>query len=324
MINHVIWTEKYRPNKIEECILPTEIKEIFRGILQTKVIPNLLLYGSPGLGKSSVVKALCNELGYDYIVINGSLGAEESGIDAIRTKLRSFASSVSFTDSRKAVIIDEADYMNAQSSQPALRAMIEEFAENCSFLFTANYKERIIPAIQSRCSLIEFKIDKKDKLPVAKEFVKRIIKILDTEKIECENKKILVDFVMGFFSDNRPDFRKAINELQKFAGINGYIDEGLLHRISDITDFDELYRALKDKNYTAVRMWVVAALVEDPIRIYRKIYDSISPHVKPQSIPPIVVLLADYSYKSAFAVDQEINLLAFLTELMVSDLVEFV
>jgi DNA polymerase III delta prime subunit len=324
MINHekddFLWVERYRPKTIQDCILPEKLKSIFLGILEKGDIPNLLLYGPAGSGKTTVARALCKQLDNDCIILNGSLGAEESGIEAFRTRVKSFASSVSFNGNRKVVIIDESDYLNPNSSQPALRALIEEFARNCAFIFTCNYKNRIIEPIHSRCSVIEFKIDKEEKPKIATSFLKRIFHILEQEGIKFDDKKIVADLVMKHF----PDFRRSLNELQRFTiASGGIIDEGVLVQNVDVDlNFAALYKALKEKNFNSIRKWVVESLSEEPSKIYRKIYDSLYQKVKPQSIPPLIVLLADYSYKSAFVADQEINLLAFLVEMMVDNSIE--
>lgn len=317
MKEQYLWVEKFRPPTIKDCILSDSLRETFEGIVTQGNIPNLLLYGSPGTGKTTVIKALCNQLGCDILFLNGSLGAEESGIEAFRTRVRAFASAVSFSGKRKVVVIDEADYLNPNSSQPALRALIEEFSKNTAFVFTCNFKNRIIEPIHSRCSVVEFKIPKEEKTKIAGKFMKRILHILDEEGISCPDKKIIADVVMRYF----PDFRRTINELQKFAiGSNGVIDVGVLSRAVDPNlNLDDLYKGLREKNFNNVRKWVVESLTEEPSRIFRKIYDSLSANLKPHSIPPLVMLLAEYQYRAAFVADQEVNLLAFLVEVMVDD-----
>jgi len=310
--------EKYRPQTIADCILPENLKDIFQGILKTGELPNLLLYGHQGCGKTTVAKALCKELDCDVLFLNGSLGGEESGIDAFRTRVRSFASSVSFSGKRKAVIIDEADYLGAGTSQPALRGLIEEFAKNTAFIFTCNYKNRIIEPIHSRCSVIEFVTPKEEKMKVVTAFLKRVLYIFKEENIQCADKKILVDIILRYY----PDFRRCLNEFQKFiTESGGEVDVGILSLSSDL-NVKELLRILKEKNFMDARKWAVEALSEEASRVFRKIYDSLSTLVKPRSIPELIVLIADYSYKSAFVADQEINLMAFLIELMVSDNIE--
>jgi DNA polymerase III delta prime subunit len=320
--NEFLWVEKYRPKTIEECILPEGLKDTFLGVIKEGNIPNLLLFGSAGCGKTTVARALCEQLDNDNILINGSLGAEESGIEAVRTRIKGFASAVSFNGNRKVIIIDEADYLNPNSSQPALRSLIEEFSSNCAFIFTCNYKNRIIEPIHSRCSNIEFKIAKSEKPKIITQFLKKIMAIFELEGVTCTDKKVVLDLIVKYY----PDFRRTINELQKFAITHDKkIDEGILakHPESDL-NFDELCSALKQKSFENVRKWAVNSLSEEPARLYRKIYDSLNTKAKKQSLPALIVLIADYQYKAAFCLDQEINLLAFLIEIMVNDSIEFV
>ena len=325
MLEHVLWAEKLRPTTVEDCILPVALKSIFVGIVKSTVVPNLILSGSSGLGKTSVARAICLELDCDYILLNGSLGAEESGIDAMRNRVRSFASSMSFKDARKVVIIDEADYLNPNSVQPALRGLIEEFAANCSFIFTCNNKERIIPAIQSRCTVIDFKIAESEKMELAKQFVKRLFKFLEVEGVTYPDKKPLVAFVVKHFQEAKPDLRKIVIELQNYVKTYNTIDVGILSRtFGKDLNLDKLYQIMKERNFLELRKWVVESLTEEPGKIYRKIYDSLYTKLKPKSIPLVVVLLADYQYKSNFCADQEPLLLAFLVELMVAEFVEYV
>ena len=313
-----LFVEKYRPQKIEDCILSDNLKETFLGIVKQGEIPNLLLCGSQGSGKTTVAKALCKELNCDVLVINGSLGGEESGIEAFRTTIRSFASTVSFTNSRKVVIIDEADFLNPSSSQPALRAMMEEFSKNTAWIFTANFKNKILEPIHSRCSVIEFRVDKKDKQKIAAKFLKRVFWILKQEKIEF-NKTVVAEVVMKYF----PDFRRVLNELQRFSVASGKIDVGILSNSSESAfNIAGLMTALKDKNYSETRSWVISVIDNDASRIYRKIYDSLNEYLIPHAIPETVLLLAKYQYNSVWAVDQEINLLAFLVELMLLEAIK--
>jgi len=306
MIDHLLWVEKYRPRKVEDCILHDSIKKTFKEYVERKEIPNLLLSGSAGVGKTTIAKALCNEVGCDFIVINGS---DESGIDVLRNKIKNYASSVSLTGGRKVIIIDEADYLNPNSTQPALRGAIEEFSSNCSFIFTCNFKNRIIDPIHSRCTVIDFKVNG-SKAKLAAQFMKRVEYILDQEKITY-SKDVVAAVIMKHFPDNR----RILNELQRY-GVSGNIDSGILASVSDV-QIQELVEALKGKDFTSARKWVTNNLDNDPVRIYRKIYDSTYEFIKPNSIPQAVLILAKYQYQAAFCADQEINLVACLTEIMV-------
>ena len=302
-----LWVEKYRPKTIEECILPDRIKTLFQQISLEGRIPNMILSGGPGMGKTTVAKALCNEVGCDFLMINGS---EESGIDVLRTKIRGYASTVSFDGKRKVVILDEADYLNPQSTQPALRSFIEEFEKHCSFIMTCNYINRIIEPLHSRCQTIDFRINKEEKLNVGSNFGKRLYTILDQEKVDYD-KKVVAEVLMKHF----PDYRRVLNELQKYSKY-GNIDSGILSQVSDI-DLSELMNHMKDKKFNEVRKWVVNNLDNDPQKIYRKIYDVAEKYVQTTSIPQLVLILADSQYKSAFAADHELNLVACLVEIMV-------
>ena len=302
-----LWVEKYRPKTIDECILPDRIKLIFQQISLEGRIPNMILSGGPGMGKTTVAKALCNEVGCDFLMINGS---EESGIDVLRTKIRGYASTVSFDGKRKVVILDEADYLNPQSTQPALRSFIEEFEKHCSFIMTCNFVNRIIEPLHSRCQTIDFRINKEEKLNVGSNFGKRLYTILDQEKVDYD-KKVVAEVLMKHF----PDYRRVLNELQKYSKY-GNIDSGILSQVSDI-DLSELMNHMKDKKFNEVRKWVVNNLDNDPQKIYRKIYDVAEKYVQTTSIPQLVLILADSQYKSAFAADHELNLVACLVEIMV-------
>ena len=302
-----LWVEKYRPKTIDECILPDRIKLIFQQISLEGRIPNMILSGGPGMGKTTVAKALCNEVGCDFLMINGS---EESGIDVLRTKIRGYASTVSFDGKRKVVILDEADYLNPQSTQPALRSFIEEFEKHCSFIMTCNFVNRIIEPLHSRCQTIDFRINKEEKLNVGSNFGKRLYTILDQENVNYD-KKVVAEVLMKHF----PDYRRVLNELQKYSKY-GNIDSGILSQVSDI-DLSELMNHMKDKKFNEVRKWVVNNLDNDPQKIYRKIYDVAEKYVQTTSIPQLVLILADSQYKSAFAADHELNLVACLVEIMV-------
>jgi DNA polymerase III delta prime subunit len=309
-MEHLLWTEKHRPKTIAECILPDRLKTPFQEYVNTKQIPHLLLSGSAGVGKTTVAKALCNEIGADYIVINGS---DESGIDVFRTKIKDFASSMSFTGGRKVIIIDEADYLNPNSTQPALRNAMEEFAGNCSFIFTCNFKNRIIDPLHSRCAVIDFTLKNDEKTTMAAQFFKRIQLILENEAIEYEP-KVIAELVKKHF----PDFRRVLNELQRYSQF-GKIDTGILVQIADVS-ITEVVKHLKNKDFGAIRKWVASTDV-DASTLFRKLYDNMYDLLQPQSIPQAVIILADYQYKQAFVADAEINTVACLTELMVS--VEF-
>ena len=304
-MEHLLWTEKYRPQTIEDCILPKRLKEVFQQYASQKQIPNLLLTGSAGVGKTTVAKALCQEVGCDYLVINGS---DESGIDTFRVKIKNYASSMSFTGGRKVIIIDEADYLNPNSTQPALRNAIEEFASNCSFIFTCNYKNRIIEPLHSRCAVIEFGLKNGEKMKMATEFLKRTESILQSEKVEFD-KKVVAELVTKHF----PDFRRVINELQRYSQL-GKIDVGVLAQVADVS-ITEIVKYIKDKDFGAVRKWVATNEI-DSTAFFRKLYDNLYDFLKPHSIPQVILILADYQYKQAFVVDQEINIVACLIQIM--------
>ena len=305
-MEHLLWVEKYRPAKVEDCILPDSIKTTFLDYVARKEIPNLLLSGSAGVGKTTIAKALCEEVGCDYIVINGS---DESGIDVLRTKIKNYASSVSLAGGRKVVIIDEADYLNPNSTQPALRGAIEEFSSNCSFIFTCNFKNRIIDPIHSRCSVIDFKING-NKAKMAASFMKRVEWILDQEKVTYD-KDVVAAVIMKHFPDNR----RVLNELQRYS-VSGTIDKGILSNIADV-ELGSLITALKSKDFASTRKWVTSNLDNDPVKIYRKLYDGLYELLKPNSVPQLVLILAKYQYQAAFVADHEINMVACLTEIMV-------
>jgi DNA polymerase III delta prime subunit len=303
-----LWVEKYRPTKIDECILPKNLKETFKQFVQSGELPNFLFCGTAGVGKTTVAKALCNEIGAEYLLINGS---EESGIDTLRTKIKSFASTVSLTDAKKVVILDEADYLNPNSTQPALRGFIEEFSNNCRFIFTCNFKNRIIDPLHSRCSVIDFKIENVEKQEIAAAFFKRTMGILKTENIEADQ-KVVAELVTKHF----PDWRRVLNELQRYS-VSGKIDSGILVNMTE-DSFKDLLKNMKDKNFTEVRKWVAKNGDSETINIFRQLYDTASVNMEPASIPQLVLILADYQYKAAFVADHELNLMAALTEVMSS------
>ncbi len=307
-----LWVEKYRPQTVAETILSDNLKSTFQKIVESKEIPNMLFTGTAGTGKTTVARALCNELDLDYILINGS---EEGNIDTLRTKIKQFASSVSLQGGYKVVILDEADYLNAQSTQPALRGFIEEFANNCRFILTCNFKNRIIEPLHSRCSVYEFNTSKKDLQGLCAQFLKHIGKILDNEGVGYDQ-MVLVDLIMKYV----PDWRRVLNELQRYS-ISGRIDAGILVNLSD-KSFDDLFNYLKSKDFKKMRQWVVNNIDTDASSIFRGIYDRMIDKVKPQSVPQLVLILADYQYKNAFVADMELNVVACMTEIMAN--VEFV
>ena len=309
-MQHLLWTEAHRPKTIEECILPERLKKPFQEYVNSEKIPHLLLSGGAGVGKTTVAKAMCNQIDADYIMINGS---DESGIDVFRTKIKNFASSMSFTGGRKVIIIDEADYLNPNSTQPALRNAMEEFASNCSFIFTCNFKNRIIDPLHSRCAVVDFTLKNDEKSKMAGQFFKRIQSILQSENVEYED-KVIAELIKKHF----PDFRRILNELQRYSQF-GKIDVGILAQIGDVS-IAEITKHLRNKDFGAIRKWVATADF-DAATLYRKLYDNLYEVLQPQSIPQAVIILADYQYKQAFVADAEINTVACLTELMVS--VEF-
>ncbi len=299
-----LWVEKYRPRTIKDCILPDHLKMMFQEFVDQDNIPNMLLSGTAGTGKTTIARALCEELGCDYIIINGS---EESGIDVLRTKIKDFATTVSLTGKVKVVILDEADYLNPNSTQPALCGFIEEFSNNCRFIFTCNYKNRIISPLHSRTTVVEFKIEKDDKPKIAAKFFKRLADILAKENVEFDQ-KVVAEVLNKHF----PDYRRVLNELQRYSS-SGKIDAGLLVNVSD-ANMKELMSALKERDFKKMRTWVVNNLDNDPAMIFRKLYDTLMTEVV--QVPQLVLLLADYQYKAAFVADAEINLVACLTEIM--------
>ena len=306
-----LWVEKYRPKRIEDCILTEELKTTFTQFLKQKEIPNLLLSGTAGTGKTTVARALCEELGADYIIINGS--DEGRQIDTVRQKIKNFASTVSLTEqsNHKVVIIDEADYMNADSVQPALRNFIETFYKNCRFIFTCNYNNKIIPALHSRCTVIDFKITNGQVKKTAMLFMKRMELLLKEENIEFD-KKVLAELIQKYY----PDFRRTINELQRYS-VRGTIDSGILFSISN-ENIKELITSLKEKRFNDMRKWVVQNLDKEPSHLFKMIYDSLYDNLDTKSIPQAILILAGYQYKADFVADQEINMVACLIEIMAS------
>jgi DNA polymerase III delta prime subunit len=301
-----LWVEKYRPRTVDSCVLSQDIKSYFKTIVKKGEVQNMLLSGTAGSGKTTIARALCEELKSDYIIINGS---EESGIDVLRTKIKQFASTVSFTGNTKVVILDEADYLNPNSTQPALRGFIEEYSNNCRFIFTCNFKNRIIQPLHSRCSVVDFKIPKQEKPKIAAKFFSYVLNILSTESVPC-NEKVVARVIEKHF----PDFRRVLNELQRYSQ-SGKIDEGILTSIADVNT-TELVDSIKDKDWKRMRTWVVNNLDNDPQTLFRSIFDTLVPLTN--QVPQLVLTIADYQYKSAFVSDQEINLVACLTEIMAS------
>ena len=304
-----IWVEKYRPKTIDECILPEGIKKTFKEFLNTGEIPNLLLSGPPGIGKTTVAKALCSELGADYYVINGS--DEGRFLDTVRNQAKNFASTVSLTaeGKHKVIIIDEADNTTSDV-QLLLRASIEEFSSNCRFIFTCNYKNKIIQPLHSRCTVIDFSVNKRDKPSIAAQFFSRINEILTQENIRSD-KKVVAELINKHF----PDWRRVLNECQRYS-VGGEIDSGILASFSDIS-INDLTKNLKEKNFPEVRKWVSTNLDNDTTLLFRRIYDSFYETLVASSIPAAILILAKYQYQVAFVADQEINMLACLTEIMV-------
>jgi len=306
-----LWVEKYRPQTIEDVILPERLKKPFELIAESANLPNMLFTGSAGTGKTTVAKALCKQLNLDYIIINAS---EEGNIDTLRTKIKQFASSVSLQGGYKVVILDEADYLNAQSTQPALRGFIEEFSKNCRFILTCNFKNRIIEPLHSRCSVYEFNSNKKELVTLAEFFMKRLINILNKEQVKYDDKS-LVNLIMK----HAPDWRRIINELQKLSYSGTFSFSDNIDASGDV--YSDLFLNLKNKDFKKMRSWVVNNIDVDAVAIFRGIYDRMADNVSPQSVPQLVLILADYQYKNAFVADHELNVVACLTEIMAN--VEF-
>ena len=301
-----LWVEKYRPSTLQDIILPSQLKKDFELIVKQRELQNMLLTGTAGTGKTTVAKALCKMLNLDYIIINGS---EESGIDTLRNKIKQFASSVSLEGGYKVVILDEADYLNPQSTQPALRGFIEEFSANCRFILTCNFKNRIIEPLHSRCSVVEFAIPKGQKQVMAAKMMERLGHILTNEGVSYEE-PVLAELIMKYF----PDFRRTINELQRY-GVSGKIDSGILINVNDVS-VGNLMNHLKVKDFRKMRQWVADNIDIEPAAMFRKLYDSSTEYIDPQSIPQLILILADYQYKDSFVADHELNMVACLTEII--------
>lgn len=309
-MNEFLWVEKYRPQTISDCILPDTLKATFQKIVDGGELPNMLLTGTAGLGKTTVAKALCNELNLDWIIINAS---ESGNIDTLRTKIKQFASTVSLQGGYKVVILDEADYLNAQSTQPALRGFIEEFSNNCRFILTCNFKNRIIEPLHSRCGVYEFNTTKKKLALLAAQFMKRATRILEDEGVSYDQ-MMVADLIMK----HAPDWRRILNELQRYSMVG--IDNS--DRTTLAGSYNDLFQYLKTKDFKKMRSWVAQNVDADATAIFRAIYDQMNEKIKPESIPQLVLILADYSYKNAFVADHELNIVACMTEIIAN--VEFV
>ena len=306
MKQEFLFVEKYRPKTIEDCILPNDLKETFKKIVNKGELPNMMFTGSAGVGKTTVAKAMCNELDLDYMLINGS---EDGNIDTLRGKIKQFASTISLQGGQKVVILDEADYLNPSSTQPALRGFIEEFSSNCRFILTCNFKNRIIDPLHSICSIYEFNLGNKAKM--AQAFMSRLQFILDSEHIIYDN-AVIAELIMKYI----PDWRRVINECQRY-GMSGHIDTGILVTLSE-SSIAGLMDDLKTKNFKKMRKWVTDNIDVESAKLFRLIYDNMSDYVEPSSIPQLVLILADYSYKDSFVADHELNVVACMTEIMSS------
>ena len=305
MSKEFLWVEKYRPKTVQETILPDELKQTFQKIVDSGEIPNMMFTGTAGLGKTTVARAICNELGLDYIVINGS---EEGNIDTLRGKIKQFASSVSLSGGYKVVILDESDYLNPQSTQPALRGFIEEFSTNCRFILTCNFKNKVIEPLHSRCGVYEFNTTKKGMATLCGSFMTRLMDILNKENITY-NKEVIANLI----TKHAPDWRRILNESQR-GSIGGGINTDII--VSDNSQYSDLYKHLKEKDFKKMRQWVVNNVDTEPAAIFRGVYDTMEGNVKPESIPQLILILADYQYKNAFVADHELNMVACLTECM--------
>ena len=312
MSNEFLWVEKYRPKKINDTILPQSLKDTFNAIVDKGDLPNMLFTGTAGLGKTTVARALCNSLDLDHIVINGS---EEGNIETLRGKIKQFASTVSLQGGYKVVILDEADYLNPQSTQPALRGFIEEFSNNCRFILTCNFKNRIIERLHSRCGVYEFNTSKKDLAQLAAQFMKRMKFILEEEGVSYEEMAI-ADLIMKF----APDWRRVINECQRYS-LSGFIDSGVTKNLTN-DNYDGLMKLLKEKDFKKMRSWVANNIDTDASAIFRAIYDRATTKIKAESLPQLILILADYQYKNSFVADHELNVVACMTEIMAN--VEFI
>ena len=306
MSNEFLWVEKYRPSRVSETILPKDLKDTFQSIVDGGELPNMMFSGTAGTGKTTIARAICDELQLDYIVINGS---EEGNIDTLRGKIKQFASSVSLSGGYKVVILDEADYLNPQSTQPALRGFIEEFSNNCRFILTCNFKNKIIEPLHSRCGVYEFNFDKKTLAGLCGQFMQRVQTILTEEGVEY-NDKVIAELIMKY----APDWRRVLNELQR-GSISGRLATTIIQN-DDNSNYGALFTSLKEKNFKKMRGWVVNNVDQEPAAIFRSIYDVMNDYVKPESVPQLVLILADYQYKNAFVADHELNLVACLTEVM--------
>ena len=304
MKEEFLFVEKYRPQTINDCVLPKDLKETFQKIVEKGELPNMMFTGSAGVGKTTVARALCNELDIDYMIINGS---EDGNIDTLRGKIKQFASTVSLHGGQKVVILDEADYLNPQSTQPALRGFIEEFSSNCRFILTCNFKNRIIDPLHSRCSIYEFNLGNKAKM--AEQFMARLQFILTSEGIIFDN-AVIAELIMKYI----PDWRRVINECQRY-GMSGHIDTGILVTLSEAS-ISNLMNDLKAKNFKKMRKWVTDNIDVESTKLFRMVYDNMATYVQPQSIPQLVLILADYSYKDSFVADHELNVVACMTEIM--------